>query len=110
MRAGYPAVDPVLYELLEWIQDLNWPVAGELFPFLSTIGEPLAPHIRRVFASDDYIWQYWICGLFRESQALRSIFREDIRRIAETPTAEERANELNELCAELMAEHESLDT
>ena len=26
---GYPAVAPVLPELLEWLQDLNWPVEDE---------------------------------------------------------------------------------
>ena len=102
-RAGFPAVEPVLYELLEWIRNYNWPVAHELFPFLASIGEPLAPHIRQVFASDDYIWQYWICGLFRESPVLYSIFRQDIHRIASAPTAEERTNELDELSAELIA-------
>ena len=105
-RAGFPAVEPVLYELLEWIQDCNWPVARELFPFLASIGEPLAPHIRRVFAGDDYIWQYWICGLFRESPTLYSIFRAEIHRIASSPTAEERTNELDERCLDVIVHHE----
>jgi hypothetical protein len=106
MRAGFPAVEPVLYELLEWIQDCNWPVGRELFPFLASIGEPLAPHIRRVFESDDYIWQYWICCLFQESPALYSIFREDIHRIASSPTTDERTNELDERCAAVIAHYE----
>jgi hypothetical protein len=105
-RAGFPAVEPVLYELLEWLQDYNWPVAHELFPFLASIGEPLAHHIRRVFAGDDYTWQYWVCALIRESPALYSIFRQDLHRIASSPTAEERANELDEQCADVIAHYE----
>jgi hypothetical protein len=105
-EAGYPAVEPVLYELLEWIKDYSWPVAQELVPFLASIGEPLAPHIRRVLAGDDYIWQYWICELFQESAALYSIFRQEIHRIASFPTTEERTEELDERCIHIIAIHE----
>jgi hypothetical protein len=106
VAAGYPAVEPVLYQLLEWIQDCNWPVARELFPFLASIGEPLAPHIRRVFAGDDYVWQYWICCLFAESPSLYAPFREEIHRIASSPTAEEQRHELDQRCRDAIAQWE----
>ena len=106
VAAGYPAVEPVLYELLTWLQDCNWPVAHELFDFLASIGAPLAPHIRRVFDGDDYVWQYWLIGLFRESPELYSIFRADIHRLASSPTQNEHVNELDALCAELIADCE----
>lgn len=106
VSAGYPAVEPVLYDLLEWLQDCNWPVAHELFDFLASIGAPLAPHIRRVFSTDDYVWQYWIIGLFRQSPELYSIFRTDIHRIASSPTTAEKEEELDERCADLIADCE----
>ena len=106
VEAGYPSVEPILYELLTWLQDCNWPVAHVLFDFLASIGAPLAPHIRRVFSGDDYVWQYWLIGLFRESPELYSIFRSDIHRIASSPTADEHVNQLDELCAELIADFE----
>jgi len=107
VAAVFPAVEPVLYQLLEWIQDCNWPVARELFSFLASIGEPLAPHIRGVFASDDYVWQYWICCLFAESPSLYALFREDIHRIAASPTTTERLNELDERCRNAIVRHEA---
>jgi hypothetical protein len=106
IEAGFPAVEPILYELLEWLQDCNWPVAHELLPFLRTIGQPLAPHIRRIFATDDHVWQYWICALFWDSPELYAIFREDIGRIARTPTADEHLQEVDEQCARVIAHHE----
>jgi hypothetical protein len=106
VNAGFPAVEPVLYDLLEWLQDCNWPVAHELFDFLASIGAPLAPHIRRVFSGDDLIWQYWIIGLFRQSPDLYSIFRADIHRIAYSPTAAEHHEELDERCLDLIADCE----
>jgi hypothetical protein len=105
-QAGYPAVEPILYDLLTWLQDCNWPVSHVIFDFLASIGAPLAPHIRRVFDGDDYIWQYWLIGLFRESPELYSIFRADIHRIASFPTPEEHINQLDELCAEAIADCE----
>ena len=50
VAAGWPAVEPVLPELLEWIQDVNWPVAPVLMPFLASLGDPLVPHLRPIFA------------------------------------------------------------
>jgi hypothetical protein len=43
---GYPRVRQVLPEILEWLQDLNWPGATEVAEFLLTIGRPLVPYVR----------------------------------------------------------------
>ena len=110
VAAGYPAVEPILYELLGWLADCNWEVAHELFDFLASIGAPLAPHIRRAFSGDDYVWQYWLLGLFRESPELYSIFRADIHRIASAPTENEHINQLDELCSDLITDCEPQNT
>lgn len=60
VEAGWPAVSIVLSDLLEWLQDYNWPVAHVLAPFLATIGLPALPHIKRILESDDDTWKYWI--------------------------------------------------
>lgn len=57
VAAGYPAVEPILGELIAWLKDRNWPVVGILDPFLQTVGAPLAPHIRHVLATDDRKWK-----------------------------------------------------
>jgi Domain of unknown function (DUF5071) len=57
---GYPAVEPVLPQILKWLKDMNWPVAMVLKPLVAGIGAPLAPYLRDVFATDDDIWKYWI--------------------------------------------------
>ena len=56
---GYPAVAPVLPDLLEWLQDYNWPVARPIGEFLASIPEPMVPHIRAVLDGNDLIWKYW---------------------------------------------------
>jgi hypothetical protein len=97
IEAGYPAVGPILPELLEWVQDMNWPVAMKLAPFLASIGAPLAPHIREVFKTDDETWKCWIIGeILQESPELAGMFRDELERIAYSPNESEAEYELNE--------------
>jgi Domain of unknown function (DUF5071) len=98
VASGYPAVEPILPELLEWIQDCNWPVARVLAPFLGSIGTPLIPHIRRILASDDTLWKYWtLTRLVRDSPDVVVALREDLERYANSPTPDETAAGLDEV-------------
>lgn len=51
--SGYPAVQPLLQDLLKWIRVESWPVAKPIADFLVTIGPALAPEVGRVLASRD---------------------------------------------------------
>jgi hypothetical protein len=50
---GYPAVQPILLDLLKWIRHESWPVAKPACEFLVTIGPRLAPQVREVLGSRD---------------------------------------------------------
>ena len=50
---GYPAVQPILLDLLKWIRNESWPVAKPACEFLVTIGRRLAPQVREVLGSRD---------------------------------------------------------
>lgn len=94
---GYPTIDPILPELLEWLQDMNHPVAGVLAPFLASIGRPLIPHIRHIMKTDDGIWKYWIIKqIIRDSYEIAKEFRTDFERLAYSPTEIEVEEGLNE--------------
>lgn len=62
IRLGYPRVKSILSGLLEWIQDINWPGAGEIAVFLLEIGDPMIPYVKDVLNqhSDDEEWVYRI--------------------------------------------------
>src|SRR5215469_1934 len=98
---GWPGVQPVVSELLEWIQDYNWPVARILAPFLASIGRPLAPYLRPIFEGDDEIWKYWVIDavLANAPDELVQEFTPLLVRIAGHPTPGERANELDQVAA-----------
>lgn len=57
---GYPAIRPVLPELMTWIQDMNWPVANAVAPFLVSLGSTLAPYVQEVLDTTDGMWKYWV--------------------------------------------------
>jgi hypothetical protein len=107
VAAGYPAVAPILPELLEWLQDCNWPVADILAPFLTSIGEPLIPHLRQVLESDDEIWKYWIIiNIMGQSPIIAAAFRDDLERLASAPTEREAREELNEAAQDVLAKYD----
>lgn len=105
VAAGYPAVEPVLGALLEWLQDANWPVAHELIPFLRAIGEPLVPHIQHVLQSDDLIWKYWVIGLVVPALPahVAAVFRPELERLSARPEPAERLEELDQAARSVLA-------
>ena len=100
---GYPAVESVLPEMLEWMKDFNWPVAQVFQPFLVKIGEPLAPYLKNIFYTDDSIWKYWILQcIVKESPGLSKILKPELERLANDPTVEEKNEELNLLAKRIL--------
>jgi hypothetical protein len=88
---GYPAVAPVLPELVGWLKDVNWPVAAVLSPFLATIGMPLLPEVRRVLGTDDVVWKYWVLlRLVAPNAELAAALHDDLEHLAANPTPGER--------------------
>lgn len=103
IMAGYPKVVPILPELLKWLQDINWPVAQILAPFLASIGTPLIPHIQKILQTDDEIWKYWIIvEIIKESPELAESFRTDLERLAKTPNENDLREELNLVAQEVL--------
>lgn len=54
---GYPAAQPVLYDVMKWIRQPSWPVAKPILEFLVRIGSALAPEVHRVLGSRDDLWK-----------------------------------------------------
>ncbi|MEC0168087.1 DUF5071 domain-containing protein [Paenibacillus graminis] len=49
---------PLLPELLEWLQDMNWPIAAEIVDLLSKYTSETIPHVKAVFSQSDTGWIY----------------------------------------------------
>ena len=101
---GYPAVAPILPDLLEWLQDCNWPISRPIGDFLASIPEAVAPHIWNVLRGDDLIWKYWcIVRLISTMPShVAEQFRAELTRLSEQPAPREREEELDEVAAEAL--------
>lgn len=101
---GYPAVDVLLPELIAWVQDINWPVAKVLIPFLASVGEPLAPHLRVIFESEDHVWKYWVLDkLVAASPRLAVAVEPHLLRMALDPSPGESGEEVDEIARRILA-------
>ena len=57
--ADAETVIPILPQLLEWIQDMNWPVAEPMVDVLLQYPTELTPYIEQVLLGEDDMWIYW---------------------------------------------------
>ncbi|MGE7945593.1 DUF5071 domain-containing protein [Lysinibacillus sp. NPDC093688] len=95
---------PLLPNLLEWIQDMNWPVAPSVLELLLTFPEEIVPHVQDVLSSDDENWKWFILNFLVIELPVesRAQFRGYLTRVAETPTHNELAEELDEVAKEIL--------
>ncbi|MDM5246000.1 DUF5071 domain-containing protein [Lysinibacillus sp. G4S2] len=95
---------PLLPNLLEWIQDMNWPVAPSVLELLLTFPEDIVPHVQGVLSSNDDSWKWFILKFLVIELPVESRvqFREYLTRVAETPTHNELAEELDEIAKEIL--------
>lgn len=58
---GFPKLYPYRSQLLEFLQDMNWPAAGYVARLLASSASMMLPEIRRVLQDEnDPLWHYWI--------------------------------------------------
>lgn len=103
---GYPAIELIIPQLLEWIQDPNWPVAIKLSPFLFSLGEQLAKPIQNILVQEklDPTWK-WSILMYLDSYWNRELIyniKGELIRIQKNPTIGERNEELNGMATELL--------
>lgn len=98
VNLGYPAIAPVLSDLFMWIQDINWPVAQIVAPFLATIGTPIIPEIRKILKTNDGVWKLWVLGYVVSNSSVEVItsLKDDLLRIVTNPTEDEIIEEVVE--------------
>ena len=58
-QADEAVVVPLLPQMLEWIQDMNWPVAEPMLEVLLQYPNELTPLVEQVLMGDDDMWIYW---------------------------------------------------
>lgn len=96
--AGWPAVQPVVRELLGWCYDGNWPVARDLSRFLGGLGVLVADEVREVLRGTDgtakYFLLYSVVGAMPDEGF--AALEDDVRRLATSPTVDDVREEADE--------------
>lgn len=84
--------------LLEWLQDINWPIAMKVSGLLLKYPKETIPYVKQVLSTNDDIWKEWCLVYFVEKlpQELKIDFINDLKRILCSPTAGEKLEGVNE--------------
>lgn len=98
--------DEQLPPLLEWLQDMNWPVAEGVSHLLSAYPAALVPHINNVLHSGDAIWIYNVLNriVLHSPPEVQRRYRTSLSRLATAPTDDERDEEVDLLAAHILGE------
>lgn len=82
-------------QLLEWLQDGNWPVSTPVFNYLLPHVNDIEDEILKILGTDDGMWKYWILGLISNFPGkVSDRMLQEVKRIAEHPTKDEIADEV----------------
>ena len=96
-EAGYPAIAPILDDLMQWTADPNWPICVPLINYLNTLGEPMVEPIRRVLRGSDGGHKF-VClrGMIPELPLVtRRRLRDDLIALADHPSDDDRSEDVD---------------
>lgn len=102
----FDEIEPIIRNLLEWLQDGNWPVSRPLGKYLKTLpAEKLGPYLMEILNRNDYEWKYFLIAILGDkvNGVQYQPFLNEIYRIANDPTEIEKRCELDDI-AKLMIE------
>lgn len=92
----------IVYDLLEWVQDYNWPVAQELIPLLKEKEDIIFPYMSDILRGDDFMWKYWIMDLLIPEFTFehKSALKDDILLLINDPDIDEDTESIREIAKE----------
>ncbi len=92
----------IIYDLLEWVQDYNWPVAQELVPVLKEREDIIFPYMSDILRGDDFMWKYWIMDLLIPGFSLehKNALKDDILKLINDLDIDENTESIREIAEE----------
>lgn len=102
---SFEQIEPIIPALLEWIQDMNWPIARQVADILEPFVDRITPEIIKMLRTDDILWKYWILiSLLRKTTD--PVVLAEIERLAKHPSKDEIENDVHiEAAAILNGDH-----
>lgn len=53
-------IQPIIYDLLEWLEDGNWPIAIKVLDVLLKRENLVFPYVAGILNGDNIMWKYWL--------------------------------------------------
>lgn len=97
----YEEVKSIVPELMTWLQDINWPIAGVMADNLLRYQDDIEDEIMFVLNTNDEVWKYWVISVFGNSTKSIKV-QERILQIATSPTQNEINEEVNLVAIEVI--------
>ncbi|QHT69145.1 DUF5071 domain-containing protein [Rhodocytophaga rosea] len=101
---SYQEIKPIVPQLLEWLQDINWPVATPMADYLLTMSDYLTDDIIAILRGKDEVWKYWCLYAFgiNTIKPIEPRLLQEIEQIAYFPTQGEKEEEVQEVASKIM--------
>lgn len=93
-KLSFEQFEPIIPELLEWLQDANWPIARPVADILKPFADRIVPEIIKILKTNDGMWKLWVLGYLARSTTDPLLLNE-IERIAKFPSRDEIEDEVN---------------
>ena len=93
-KLSFEQLKPIIPDLLEWLQDMNWPIARPVADILEPFIDRITPEIISIFKTNDGLWKLWILKNIARNTTDPLLLRE-IERIAKFPSRDEIEDEAN---------------
>jgi hypothetical protein len=98
---SFEEIESIIPDLLEWLQDMNWPISRPIADLLIPFSEKISSEILKILQSEDQVWKYWILITFGEI-IKDKIVLDEIERIAKDPAKGEIDEEVFEIAKEII--------
>lgn len=104
-RLSDDEIKPMIGELLEWMQDYNWPVAKEILPILIARQNLIVPTLSKICNSDDIMWKYWVMELIipELTHENQMILKNDIVKLSQLMEPDEDSIEIAHLAKKCLS-------
>ena len=106
IEIGFSGNSERLPHMLEWMQDMNWPVAPVIAEYLKASRAPIEDLVLEILRGDDGVWKAsCIARLLADLENVDLVpYRAELRRIVDRPTADDQREGLPSLVAEILGD------
>lgn len=94
-KLSFEEIKPIVPDLLEWLQDINWPISGSVAEILRPFTDEIVSDIINVLKTNDGIWKLWVLTMLLRTTKNQLLLKE-VHRIAKFPTKDEIEEEVTD--------------